>query len=137
MCVFLLLLLWLLSSGVSTMDHLPPSHHIPSIQPSACLPSLHPSIFSVLFLFYSCLSASYSSSFPHYPSSANVKTTSALLLSETLDLSCPSEVLISNAIHSSRSQHNIFSSAISSSASCLLVSATVSKPYIIAGLALV
>lgn len=75
----------------------------------------------------------------HYPSSALVQTIPTLLyyfISKLLNLSCPSDVLISNPVHPDYSHYknlNIFNSATSGSASCLLDSAAVSTSYIIAG----
>lgn len=70
--------------------------------PSACPPSLHPQTFSVFFLCSFYLATLYSTLFSPYNHSPS-SSSSALPL-KLFNLSCPSDVLISNLVDSGHTQ---------------------------------
>ena len=90
-----------------------------------------PEVFSLVIPFFFCLAASSPASFyqcTHCPSSLCGQTNPSYFIFKTSYCSCSSDVCILSPILSFSLPEEIFVSAIFSSASCLLASATVSKP---------
>lgn len=81
------------SSSISAYPQCPPLS-----QPCACPPSWYAWTFTVVFLFSSCLADPYSSYFVQYVSIYCMSKPSQPcfpnFVSKTLNLSCPSEILI-------------------------------------------
>lgn len=126
----------LLSLGVATVDHQSPPHPASSFllchTNPAWTSSLHPWTSSEVFLFFSSLATPSPTSFVqyiHYPFSTHCSAVFKLI-----NLALRYSFLILFILVIQNENLSIFTSAISSSTSCLPMSATIYKPYIIAGL---